>query len=368
MKIAHLISHQSPFDSQRLVGVKKMVAILVKGQIKKGHEITIIATKNSESNFSNIYETIPPLKELGISVYEPRSFIYGIIHGGIAADYINNSQFDIVHNHAEQNFIPYINGLKTPVISTIHGTDFSEDIKYFYKSFYGKFRAIALSKQAIVANDFIKYDSVVYNAIDAKEVEFSNGGEEMFWLGRINPKKGVIEAAKVAGQTQKKISLTGYVEAGQEEYFKKLHDTLDSAYVSLKEGFASESEVHALISRSKLFLNPIIWEEPFGLVMIESMALGTPVVAFARGSVPEIVVDGKTGFIVNPGDADKRGDFVIKKTGLEGLCEAVERIYSLDSNQYQAMRQASRKHVEENFTVEKMVEEYEKVYREVSGK
>src|SRR3989344_4311643 len=121
MKIAHVISHQSPYDFQKLVGVKKMVSVLAKAQVEKGDEVVIIATKNSKSDYFKIFETIPPLRELGISVYDSRSFIYGIIHGGIAAEYINSNQFDIVHNHAEQNFIPYIQGLKTPVISTIHG-------------------------------------------------------------------------------------------------------------------------------------------------------------------------------------------------------------------------------------------------------
>lgn len=367
MKIAHVISHQSPYDSQKLVGVKKMVSVLAKAQIEKGHDVVIIATKNSNPGDFKIFETILPLRDLGISVYDSRSFIYGIVHGGVAADYIRSNQFDIVHNHAEQNFIPYIQGLKTPVISTIHGTDFSEDIKFLYKSFQNKFRAIALSKYAAVANDFIKYNGVVYNAIDARNIEYGDGGEEMFWLGRINPKKGVVEAATVAAKTQKKISIVGYIEAGQEDYHKKLVEMLDAEYVNLTEGFAEKNVTQALIGRSKLFLNPILWEEPFGLVMIESMASGTPVVSFARGSVQEILEDGKTGFIVNPSDTDKRGDFIIKKTGIEGLCEAVDRVYSLGSSEYQAMRQASKKHVEENFTIEKMSEGYEKAYKEAIG-
>lgn len=102
--------------------------------------------------------------------------------------------------------------------------------------------------------------------------------------------------------------------------------------------------------------------------MIESMACGTPVVAFARGSVPEIIKDGETGFIVNPSDDDIRGNWIIKKTGIEGLCEAVERIYSMPEKQYLEMRKACRAHVEKHFTVERMVDEYEKVYEEILAK
>jgi glycosyltransferase involved in cell wall biosynthesis len=105
-----------------------------------------------------------------------------------------------------------------------------------------------------------------------------------------------------------------------------------------------------------------MWEEPFGLVFVETMASGTPIIAFARGAVPEVIVDGVTGFIINPSDEDIRGKWIIKKTGLDGLCEAVERIYSLSKDDYGKMREACRAHVENNFTMERMVKEYESVY------
>jgi glycosyltransferase involved in cell wall biosynthesis len=102
--------------------------------------------------------------------------------------------------------------------------------------------------------------------------------------------------------------------------------------------------------------------------MIEAMACGTPVVAYAKGSVPEVIADGVTGFIVNSGESDKRGDWIIKKTGIEGLSEAVERIYSMSGEDYKKMRFACRKYVEKNFSVEKMIEEYEKIYRKLLNK
>jgi glycosyltransferase involved in cell wall biosynthesis len=103
------------------------------------------------------------------------------------------------------------------------------------------------------------------------------------------------------------------------------------------------------------------------MVMIEAMACGTPVVAFARGSVPEVIKDGETGFIVNPSDEDKQGDWIFKRTGVDGFGEAVERIYSMPDTEYRKMRYACRRHVEENFTVEKMVNGYETVYRKILG-
>ena len=127
------------------------------------------------------------------------------------------------------------------------------------------------------------------------------------------------------------------------------------------------------MQKARAFLVPITWEEPFGLTMIEAMACGTPVVAYNRGSVSEIIRDGVTGFIIDPPEADlqmkneklktkNESSWIIQKRGVEGLIEAVKRIDEID-------RAACRRHVEENFTVEKMVEGYEKVYQKViSGK
>lgn len=136
-------------------------------------------------------------------------------------------------------------------------------------------------------------------------------------------------------------------------------------YSSIIKSPENLDEKQMIYGKAAYFLYPVQWEEPFGLVFLEAMTCGTPVIAFARGAVPEIIVDGVTGFIINPSDDDIRGDWIIKKTGVDGLREAIERISSLSKVNYEKMRQACRKHVEENFTVEKMVENYEKVYKKV---
>ena len=135
--------------------------------------------------------------------------------------------------------------------------------------------------------------------------------------------------------------------------------------VSLIVGMLTTPRREEVMGRAKCLLFPIKWEEPFGMVLIEAMACGTPVVAYARGSVPEIIKDGETGFIVNSSDSDIRGDWIVKKTGIAGLCEAVEKIYSMSKVEYQKMRHACRTHVEANFTVEKMADNYEKVYQKI---
>jgi glycosyltransferase involved in cell wall biosynthesis len=115
-------------------------------------------------------------------------------------------------------------------------------------------------------------------------------------------------------------------------------------------------------------LYPIMWEEPFPNVILETMASGTPIIAFAKGSLPETVKDGETGFLVNPSEDDIRGDFIVKKTGIDGLHEAIERITSLSPAEYKEMRTHSRKRVETHFSLDKMIDNYVNLYKEIINK
>lgn len=205
---------------------------------------------------------------------------------------------------------------------------------------------------------------VAPHGIDLSMIRFSDNDQktDIVWVGRIDPgmPKGLIETLQVSSKIQIPLQIFGHIE--DKDYFDKEIKPLFTSITCFNEG---SHDKNTIFRNSKLFLFPIQWEEAFGLVMVESMASGTPVVAFARGSVPEVVKDGETGFIVNSSPDDIRGDWIVKKTGVEGLCEAVEKIYSMPFAEYRAMRRACRQHVEQNFTVEKMVDNYERVYEEI---
>lgn len=189
----------------------------------------------------------------------------------------------------------------------------------------------------------------------------------MLWMSRIHHTrmdKGVEDAVSVAENLNRRIRITGFIESSSKDYFEK---TIRPRIIPSRVIFEEQSagvpiDRSATYGTAKLFLFPLKWEEPFGFVMMEAMACGTPVVAYARGAVPEVVADGVTGFIVNLSPSDIRGDFIVKKTGQEGLCEAVERIYTLSPEEYSRMRVNCRARVEKHFTVQRMIDQYERLY------
>jgi len=181
-------------------------------------------------------------------------------------------------------------------------------------------------------------------------------------LGRLVPQKGVEDAIKTCIITNERLSIGSQFPGPYEVspyYRTSVVPFLDDPKIE-KIGMVTTRRRAELLGRAKGLLFPIKWEEPFGLVMIEAMACGTPVIAYNRGSVSEIVKDGVTGFIIDSDNENRpgRGNWVIKKQGIEGLVEAIKRIGEID-------RAACKKHVEKHFTVEKMVTSYEEVYQKI---
>lgn len=280
-------------------------------------------------------------------------------------------EFDIFHINIGDGDIalPFASFIKKPILVTLyHPTDIHYAKKYF--SLFKRNKNVFFVSPTNIQRrrlPFFNYISTIHHGVDTNTFKFNaEGGSDIMWAGRAIPSKGMDLAMEVARQVEQKIKLFAIR--------KKEYDTwLDSLLKQIKSatGLISielDRERAGLIEpfgQSKLFLFPISWEEPFGLVLIESMSCGTPVIAYARGSVPEIIKDGKTGFLVNPSETNIRGNWIIKNTGIDGLCEAVEKIYSMPEKEYQKMRQNCRGLVEKSFSANRMVEEYLKVYKKL---
>jgi glycosyltransferase involved in cell wall biosynthesis len=266
---------------------------------------------------------------------------------------------------------------KVPIVYTLHDRLPHENtLDYWILSKFRQHKFIAISqsqKKGLLPLNFV---GTVFHGINLEDYPFSldSSGNYMAFIGRLIRDKGAHNAVKVADELKFDLHIATEPVYKKNIYFKKeIEPYVDGERVNVL-GYITGREKMEFYQNARLLLFPIEWEEPFGLVMIEAMACGTPVVAFARGSVQEVIKDGVTGFVIEA-ENGKNGKgrtlkgsvpkTQIKKRGVEGLIEAVEKIYSMPEDEYKKMRLACRKHVEENFTTEKMAEGYETIYRKV---
>ncbi len=387
MKI--LLIAPSSFMSEKFSDViyapRSLVISLADGLVERGWEI-ILATSPDVATRAAILEGDRDLLNLlvekhsrrneTIALREEYEFIkrdYEIDLFARAFDFAVKNGVEIVHvyhksmGHYFEAFLKDI-----PVIYTLHDPlPVSNSLSFEILNKFSMHRFVSVSQFQRESNNLsLNFIGNVYHGLnkDAYSMCILPKSDHFSFIGRLVPQKGletVIEARKSLdfrlklATTQTELKLHS-----KEEALIKNSLTKDDILIT---DYLVKSDKSDFFGQSRALLFPILWEEPFGLVMIESMACGTPVIAFARGSVKEIVVDGKTGFIINSKKDDIRGDWIIKKTGLEGFIEAIKRIKEMGEDEYRQMRLNCRRHVEENFTIESMVKGYEKVYKKVLG-
>ena len=272
-------------------------------------------------------------------------------------------RLDIIHSFLEFSAHYFAEVTRIPTVYTVHDT--LPDKKYLDFWRYERFpqdNYVAISRsQAEELEPLVKVTDVVYNGIDPADYTLQpDRADYLLYAGRYMPEKGVEDAIRTANDTKTLLVMAGSKEYKEIVYYiNTIKPYLGSPYVK-EVGFMDNKHKNGLYGGAKALLFPIRWAEPFGMVMIEAMACGTPVIAYNNGSVAEVIKDGVTGFIIeeDKGDTGNQGNWAIKKKGVEGLAEAVGRIGEID-------RRTCRKHVEENFTVERMVQGYEEVYKKV---
>lgn len=353
-------------------GREKVVYDIVEGMVKKGHQVTLFATGDSHTS-AQLDFYYPKALGNDLNLKLNPYYILNHLHYSLKK---SEGKFDLVHFHLAGVALYFASFLKTPFLFTLHGSYFKDQEKDQFGIFessregltlFKDYPYVSISNNQREGNLDLNYLKTIYNSVTLSEFQFSEtANTDLVWLGRITYTKGVDLAIAVAKKTKRHLKIACFIDPSEKDYFEKeIKGLIDSPFVTVFPEIKEKKEKTDFLGKAKAFLMPIRWNEPFGIVMIEAMATGTPVVAFARGSVPEVIKDGETGLIVNASDSDIRGDWIVKKTGIDGLCEAVERIYSLPEEQYRQMRKNCRGHVEKNFTVERMVNQYEEVYKKV---
>jgi len=261
-------------------------------------------------------------------------------------------EFDIIHDHTHYLGLFFSRLISTPLVSTYHGAlplAMESRIEKLLLETYKDNNWVAISEsQKKLSPIPLHFAATIHHGIRVQDFPFSEKrGDYLVWLGRMTPRKGVKEAIQVAKKTGEKLVLAGVVKERDKAYFEKeIQPEIDGKQITYIGPVNHEQKV-AVLSQAKALLYPLQWEEPFGIVMVESLACGTPVIALKRGASPEIVEDQVTGFIVETENE---------------LIEAVGKIATID-------RKACRKRVEKHFSVTAMADTYEALYYQlVSGK
>lgn len=366
----------------KIFAPKQLFLNLADGLVARGHTVYVYAAPGTKTTAHLVeghhefiekdfispkfrgLDRLTKLKNAHIATkteYEIDLSMKAYVHG-------REKKLDIMHSY--HDFMAhYINRLADlPTVYTVHDPlPRKEHLEYWRFKHFSSDNYIFISKSQLENfRGLVKSVDVIYHGVDTEKFSFGVlGGEYLAFLGRYIKEKGVVEAITASRQAGLPLRMVGDDVYRVLSYYQtKVLPYLKKSVVE-DETFLGEADRSSFLKNAKALLFPILWEEPFGLVMIEAMACGTPVIAFARGSVPEVIKDGETGFIINSSDSDIRGNWVIKKTGVDGLIEAVRKVTSMARDEYQNMRSACRAHVEKNFTVEKMVEGYEKTYQKL---
>ena len=327
-----------------------IVSEITEELVRRGHEVTLFASGNSQTKaklFSVYKKDSRSEEKIGRS--HRRCFECLLISQ--AYQLAQKGKFDIIHSHFDVRTCGYTPFVKTPTVSTLHSPPDSFLIKNILKFYKNTQYYTPVSNAQKKLFKGLNYTATVHHGISLKGIKPSlKKGKYFVVSGRMVENKGALSAIKAIMETDEKLLLIGKARSNLTEYWKEIEPCVDGKKI-IYLGFISRKKLLSYFKNAKAILFPIQWEEPFGLVMIEAMACGTPVIAFRRGSVPEVVEHNKTGFIIPPLNKNK-------KLNIEGLVGAIKKIDQID-------RRECRRRVEENFSLERMVDDYERVYYKI---
>lgn len=344
MKIALLAPVEERVPPLKYGGTELVVSNISEELVKHGHKVELFATGNSQTK-ATLRAIFPepvrtdPSSDPSMKLRES----YKYIAIGKAIEMLTNEDFDIVHNHIGWRILPFCHLFNFPVITTLHGP---LDINYQQMVYdqYPDHPYISISNNQRKPLDHLNYIQTVYNGIDLKHFDYNDTPDDyVAFLGRMSPEKGPKEAIEFAKKTGVKLKMAAKIDTVDQAYFQKEIEPLIDDKQIFYIGEIGPEEKNKFLRKAIALIALIQWAEPFGLFIVEAMATGTPVIATKLGSVPELIRDSKTGFIVNDVDEAARKWKNINKIN----------------------RLSCRQHVEKNFTVEKMVDGYEKVYERV---
>lgn len=343
MKIALIAPFEEPVPPKTYGGTERVVYNLAEELVRLGHNVTLFASKGSKTPAKLIPCTNKALRIL------PVSRIPGIRQGlsyqglTVALKHLQKQRFDIVHNHFGWQLLLFKDFIKSPIVTTLHGT-LADPTEKFMHNIFKRERFISISNSQRRHGSKLNFISTVYNGIDVNQFAFSNvPGDYLVFLGRIHPSKGPEYAIEVAKKAGRKLIIAAKIDPYERHYYEdEVKPLIDGKQIQFVGEVGHKAKVK-LLKNALAMVSPVQWDEPFGLTTIESFACGTPVITIKRGSMREIITDGKTGFLCS---------------NVEEMIDSVNEVSKLD-------RLACRRHVEQNFTSQKMAINYLSAYKKI---
>ena len=322
-------------------GTETVVSVLTEELVRAGHDVVLAAAGDSTTAayLLSVHST-----SLRRSTDITDSSPYDFAHFANALEHARDC--DVIHNHAGELPMAMSTLIETPMLTTAHCLTTAET-QFVWSRYRGAYNTISRSEARQfdgIASD-ARYVGHVYNAVDVDSFPFEPvKGADLLFLSRLAPEKGPQHAIAVAKRLGRRLLLAGKVDRYDGKFFEEVVRPLIDGEQIVYLGEADAAQKRELYKAAKCLLMPLTWDEPFGLVMPEAMACGTPVIAFRRGSAPELIVHGKTGFVVDT---------------VEEMADAVEDCGTIDAL-------ACRSHVASTFSPAAMARAYVRIYEDIA--
>ncbi|MGD9967889.1 MAG: glycosyltransferase family 4 protein [Hyphomonadaceae bacterium] len=341
MKIAQIAPLAESCPPALYGGTERVVSYLTEELVEQGHDVTLFASGDSITA-AELVAPCPFALRLCDPPVEPIPY-YAILLEQVMR---RSRSFDVIHFHIDLMHAPMVRDFAYRTVTTLHGRLDLPELQPFYRTF-PSLPLVSISHAQRRPMPPANWAGTVYHGLPRDLLSFNGKPEEYFaFLGRISPEKRPDRAIEIAARAGVPLKIAAKIDRADRAYWEDCIAPLVRAHPNVEfVGEITERQKAEFLGNARALLFPIDWEEPFGLVMIEAMACGTPIVAFGRGSVPEVIDHGVTGFIVND---------------MEAAADAAERIEALD-------RRGVRDRFETRFTVERMALDYIDIYHQLTG-
>lgn len=319
----------------RYGGTERVVSYLVEEFVQRGHHVTLFASGDSRTS-AELVAICPTALRLSRRLDDP--IAYHVLQMGMVFN--RAREFDLIHSHCDFRALPFARLVTTPTVSTNHNSLDSPENQAMLRA-YPDAAVTALSnshRQQLTGGRCV---GIAYNGIPVEDFPFSTGtGDYLAFVGRLSPEKGPLDAIAVAERSGIPLKIAARINDWEKDYVDAvIRPRLRPPLIEFI-GELDEASKRHLLCGAMAVLCPLRWPEPFGLVLIEAMATGTPVLTYAAGAAPELVVDRQTGFLC---------------TSVDHMVECLTQIRSID-------RATCRRHVANRFSVAAMADAYERAY------